>query len=150
MTKQCICPNCGKIADIRRAKTGQKLRYIHCKTGCYGGYNSRKDHKKWEELEQDNIGKWGEKPSGQSPAEPAQATETSADFVPEKDDLPEVLEAEAPAVSGEAPEAAQPAAENTPDEKPEGFPLVAKIGLGALSVLGFGFALRVLRQRQGL
>ena len=53
--KQCICPDCGAIAEVRRQKTGKRMRYMVCKNG-HGGLTSRSKADHWEAIEQKNIG----------------------------------------------------------------------------------------------
>jgi hypothetical protein len=93
--KQCICPDCGKIAEVRRQKTGKNLRYMHCDTKKCGGITTRSRSDFWQSIEQDHIGVFGELPKNQGlekTPKVAPVAESSQDYTPEPQDTPEALE----------------------------------------------------------
>lgn len=127
MNKQCICPECGRIAEVRRRSNGQHLRYIVCKEG-HGGLHTQKDAKKWEEVEQDHIGEFGSFPDDTSLEA---ATEQQP---PQGDYEPAITEQ----VTAEPSETAETNQSDEPEESESGLPLFAKIGLGLLGLAGIG------------
>jgi hypothetical protein len=134
--KQCICPECGKIAEIRRAKNGKRLRYLHCVNG-HGGIGSRVKADFWQSIEVDYLGVLGDTLPTQSNEEvkPMAATEDSTpaieniveDFKPATEDLPENAEPEP-----------KPAPAKADYEDSESLPSFVKYGLGFLALLGCG------------
>jgi hypothetical protein len=89
--KQIIC-SCGRIAEVRNRKNGQKLAYIHCKGGC-GGIVSIAAAAEIEAQASEDIGVKGEffKSVSNNSSETVQDKQKS-DFKPEPNDLPENLE----------------------------------------------------------
>lgn len=151
--KQCICPTCGKVAEIRRQKTGKQLRYMVCKDG-HGGLMTRKDADKWEQIEQDHIGTFGElPPSAQNDvAQVDDVTKVATvepykadDFVPASEDLPENAE---PVLQKVQKETDGKTVEESPPDAEE-MTIGTKIGLGVLALLGVGGALYALKKRAG-
>ena len=135
--KQCVCPVCGVVAEVRRQSNGQKLRYLYCVNG-HGGLTTRAKSDHWASIEQDYIGELGQLPPTAQKSEPAAPVITenvSADWVPDAADLPEVAEKE---------EIKQTL---TPDEKDDNFAKVCLILLAAFGV--GGAALVAIRKRQG-
>jgi hypothetical protein len=131
--KQCICPECGKIAEIRRAKNGKRLRYLHCVNG-HGGIGSRVKADYWQSIEVDYLGVLGESPETET--ESKEETNTMAeredikpaeDFKPAAEDLPENAEPEP-----------KPAPAKADYEDSESLPSFVKYGLGFLALLGCG------------
>lgn len=123
MNKQCICPTCGRVAEVRRQKNGQRLRYMYCKEG-HGGILTRKDSDHWAAIEQDGLGVLGEYP-GETPAkeekqpEPAQVDQTETAETPAPEEKPKQAAKLEPDDSLTLSGDWEPAPENRPEsEKP--------------------------------
>lgn len=150
--KQCICPDCGRIAEVRRQSNGKKLRYLYCAKG-HGGLTTRSKADHWQSIEVDYLGQVGEFPQNkaqepgpeakaqsqaQEPGENDQAQ--SQDYQPEPNELPEVLEPESKPETGPKPE---------DNQEPGDFPTVAKIGLAVLAAFGVGGAMYLSNKKRG-
>jgi hypothetical protein len=86
--------SCGRIAEVRHRKNGQKLAYVHCVNGC-GGLTNTARAAEIEAQTIENIGVKGEffKPVSNDSTETVQDKQTS-DFKPDQSDLPENLESD--------------------------------------------------------
>ena len=87
---QHIC-SCGRIAEVRRRKNGQKLAYSHC-VHCKGSNTSIEKSKEILASARENIGTKGDFFESSTQSETVSQTSTSKEFKPALEDLPEVLE----------------------------------------------------------
>lgn len=133
--KQCICPDCGTIAEVRRQRVGKRLRYLFCDNG-HGGLMTRSRADEWEKIEVDYIGEFGTKPEENKPVVTQLKTDDSMellaggveklmDWKPSDSDLPEVVEPEI-----------KPDVEKNADDPNDNMPSFIKYGLVILGVLG--------------
>ena len=88
--------SCGRIAEVRHRKNGQKLAFKHCVNGC-GGIVSAKKAAEIEAQAVENIGVKGDffNAEASKPVESEQSKEQDkeqVDFKPIAEDMPEVLE----------------------------------------------------------
>ena len=145
MNKQCICPHCGRIAEVRRRSNGKRLRFLYCTNRC-GGLGSAKDAGELEAIEQDHIGKLGEFPENPDTKPEIQAqTETPPagnDWKPAAGELPEELEPEQkPEPAPNKSEKPTPESQQQEKETPSAMPWVLSI-LSVLGIVGGGFYLK--------
>jgi len=88
---QALC-NCGRIAEVRRRKTGKKLRFINC-TNCGTQLGSTAVAAEIEKNERENIGVKGDfAPTSKPNSEEAIKTTVSSgkDWVPDSENEPEI------------------------------------------------------------
>ena len=117
MTKQCICPHCGRIAEVRRRSNGQNLRYLYCKNKC-GGLTSAAGASQLEKIEVDHLGEIGEFPNEAKPEAQTHSetntenlesnSKTTQHWQPEPEETPEALESEQTEVPKETQQTVQP------------------------------------------
>lgn len=118
---QIIC-NCGRIAEVRRGKTGNKLAYTHC-VSCKGSSRTVEGSKIILQNAKENIGKKGDFPAKEKVA--------SGDWKPEQGETPEVLESTAENENNEN----TTESEQAPSGIANGLKLF--VGLVVCSALGF-------------
>lgn len=117
--KQAIC-SCGRIAEVRHRKNGQKLAYLHC-VNCGGPLLSAVKAAELESRASEDIGVKGEFPNGSSAG-------GKGDWKPAPDEMPEKLEPEDENSKGEG--------EEKPARAGNGFKVV--IGIAVAVFLGGG------------
>lgn len=88
--KQIIC-SCGRIAEVRHRSNGKKLAYRHCNE-CGTDLGNKAKAAALEAAAQENIGIKGEFPNHSSENVQSKQVDTSKDFKPDVEDLPENLE----------------------------------------------------------
>ena len=86
--------SCGRIAEVRHRKNGQKLAYIHCVNKCSGLVGASRAAEIQAQASE-NLGVKGEflKAVPNDSSKNAQSKQTG-DFKPEQNDLPENLESD--------------------------------------------------------
>lgn len=89
---QIIC-GCGRIAEVRHKRTGQKLAYTHC-VECGTDLGSIKKAAVVEAAAKENIGVKGEFPKDTSQNSVSEQKSVIENFKPDSEDLPENLESD--------------------------------------------------------
>jgi len=87
---QHIC-SCGRIAEVRRGKTGQKLAYSHC-SSCKGSTRTIEGSKVILANARENIGVKGEFFKDSTNNGQLSQVDTDKSFKPDTEDLPENVE----------------------------------------------------------
>ncbi|MGB0859992.1 MAG: hypothetical protein ACPGSJ_08480 [Pseudoalteromonas spongiae] len=87
---QVIC-NCGRIAEVRRGKTGNKLAYTHC-VSCKASSKTTEGSKVILENAREDIGKKGDFFEKTTETVQSTATSKTENWQPEANETPEILE----------------------------------------------------------
>lgn len=87
---QIIC-GCGRIAEVRHKRTGQKLAYTHC-IECGTDLGSIKKAAVVEAAAMEDIGVKGELPNDASKNSVSTQESVTENFKPAPEDLPEIVE----------------------------------------------------------
>jgi|GEM_PF-3442622 len=126
---QVVC-ECGRIAEVRRRKNGQKLRYKVC-ANCGTSLGGIESAKLLEMHEKESIGEYGALPGQQKmELEQLQQKQAGGDWVPDSETMPEIIENSGDQIPKQEPE---PKPKKTGIFKVLGWGLLA-IGLGGLGV----------------
>lgn len=132
---QHIC-SCGRIAEVRHRSNGKKLAYSHC-DNCGTDLGNTKKAATLESSAVENIGVKGEFSNVTVKTVQSKQAETSADFKPDNEDLPENLESD---IKKEV--------EQT-DEKPVKTAKGLKLLVGVLVAAAFGGGVYQLNKHKG-
>jgi hypothetical protein len=146
MNKQCTCPECGRIAEVRRRANGQKLRYLYCVNNCWH-VKSKERAAILETIERDPFGILG-KFADSSPAISPDIEQNTQEIEPQNEPAPEqseqgqikhtpISENPAPVMQSEQ----QSETQNTPENSSMNSVFVGAIGVLA-ALIGAGIYIK--------